>query len=67
MELEHVFHYSNFFVLMQMLFAGSLLVPAAIGRMDLYRTFVRRVASLVVNVGPMGLLVYVLYEVSRLS
>ena len=67
MELEHVFHYSNFLVMMQMLLAGSLLVPAAIGRLDLYRLVVRKVASLVVNVGPVGLLGYVLYEVSRLS
>jgi hypothetical protein len=67
MELEHLFHHSNFFVVMQILLAGSMLMPAAIGRLDLYRTFVRRVASLVVNVGPVGLLVYVLYEVSRLS
>jgi hypothetical protein len=67
MELEHVFHYSNFFIVMQMLFAVSLLIPAAIGRLDLYRTFVRKIASSVVTVGPMGLLVYILYEVSRLS
>lgn len=52
---------------MQMLFAVSLLIPAAIGRLDLYRTFVRKIASSVVTVGPMGLLVYILYEVSRLS
>jgi hypothetical protein len=67
MELDHVFHYSNFFVAIQILFAGSLLVPATIGRLDLYRSFVRKIASSVVTVGPVGLLLYILYEVSRLS
>ncbi len=43
------------------------MAPAMIGRPDLYRSFVRITASHVVSFGPLALLVYVLYEVSRLS
>lgn len=67
MELEHLFQYSNLFMAMQMMLAGALLVPAAVGRMDLYQRFIRKTASAVVNVGPMALLTYVLYEVSKLA
>ena len=66
MELEHLLHQSGWYLIMQMLM-GSLMVPAMIGRVDLYRSFVRMVASHVVSFGPLALLVYVLYEVTRLS
>ena len=66
MELEHLLHQSGWFLFMQ-LFMGSLMVPAMIDRHDLYRTFVRSAASNVVTFGPFGLLVYVLYEVAKLS
>jgi hypothetical protein len=66
MELEHVMQQSGWFLIMQMLM-GSLLVPAMIGRVDLYRSFVRSAASNIVSFGPFGLLVYVLFEVSRLA
>jgi hypothetical protein len=36
------------------------------GRSDLYRTFAGRLASSVVTFGPMAMLVYVLYAVSKL-
>jgi hypothetical protein len=52
---------------LQFIFAGSLLIPAAVGRIDIYRIFVRSTASNVVTFGPMGLLVYILYEVSKLA
>jgi hypothetical protein len=65
MELEHVMQQSGWFLIMQMLM-GSLMVPAMIGRADLYRSFIRNTASNVVTFGPFGLLVYVLIEVSRL-
>jgi hypothetical protein len=66
MELEHVMQQSGFYLMMQMLM-GMLMVPAMIGRIDLYRSFVRSAASNVVSFGPFGLLVYVLFEVSRLA
>jgi hypothetical protein len=66
MELEHFLRHPMWFLIMQMLM-GSLLMPALIGRMDLYRSCIRQTASLVVTFGPFGLLVYVLYEVSKLS
>ena len=65
MELEHVMQQSGWFHIMQMVM-GSLLLPAMIGRGDLYRSFIRSTASNVVSFGPFGLLVYVLFEVSRL-
>lgn len=67
MELEHLFQYSNTYMTMQMVLAGALLVPSAIGRMDLYRSFARETASLVVTFGPVGLLVYMLFEVAKLA
>jgi hypothetical protein len=66
MELEYLFQHSGSFVILQLMM-GSLMVPAAMGRMDLYRSFVRSTASYVVSFGPVGLLVYVLFEISRLS
>lgn len=66
MELEHVMQQSGWFLIMQMLM-GSFMVPAMIGRADLYRSFIRSLASSVVSFGPFGLLVYVLVEVSRLA
>ena len=66
MELEYLFQHSGSFMVLQLMM-GSLLVPAAMGRMDIYRSFVRTMASYVVSFGPVGLLVYVLIEISRLS
>jgi hypothetical protein len=66
MELEHLLHHSGGYLTLQLLM-GALLVPSLVGRVDLYRSFIRTVASHVVSFGPLALLVYVLYEVSRLS
>ena len=66
MELEHLLHHPGWFLIMQFLM-GSLLIPAIAGRPDIYRSFVRSLASNAVTFGPFGLLVYVLFEVSRLS
>jgi len=66
MELEYLLQHSASFMILQLMM-GSLLVPAVIGRADLYRSFVRSTASYVVSFGPVALLVYVLFEVSRLS
>jgi len=52
---------------MAQLLMGSLMVPAMINRVDLYRSFIRTAASHIVSFGPFLLLVYVLFEVSRLS
>lgn len=67
MELEHAFQQSGAFMALQLLFMSSLLIPGAVGRTDVYRAFVRTLTSYVVSFGPMALLVYVLYQVSRLS
>lgn len=66
MELEHLLHQSGLHLILQIMMV-SLMVPAMIGRGDLYRAFVRTVTSNVVSFGPVALLVYVLYEVSRLA
>ena len=66
MELEYLFQSTGSFMILQLMM-GSLLMPAAMGRSDLYRSFVRSTASYVVSFGPIVLLVYVLFEVSRLS
>jgi hypothetical protein len=67
MELEHLFQQSNHYMSIQMALAVALLFPGALGRVDIYRAFVREAASMVVTVGPVGLLVYVLYEMAKLS
>jgi hypothetical protein len=67
MEFEHAFQQSNIFLMFQMMFMGSLLVPSMLGRMDLYSKGVRALASNVVSFGPIAMLVYVLYQVSRLN
>jgi len=67
MDFEHAFQQSNFFLMFQMLFMGSLLVPSMIGRIDLYGKIVRVLATNVVSFGPVALLVYVLYQVSHLN
>ncbi len=67
MELEHLFQQTRFFMTLQLVFAVSLLVPVAVGRVDIYRVFVTKTASNVVTFGPMGMLVYILYEVSKLA
>ncbi len=66
MELEHLFQQSAHYMLLQMVFAVSLLLPAALGRPDVYRILIRVTASNVVTFGPMALLSYILYEVSKL-
>jgi hypothetical protein len=67
MELEHAFQQSGTFMTLQLLFMSSLLVPGILGRTDIYRALVRALASSAVSFGPMALLLYVLYQVSRLS
>lgn len=67
MEFEHAMQQSNFFLMFQMLFMGSLFVPSLIGRLDLYGKIVRVLASQVVSYGVFGMLVYVLYQVSHLN
>ena len=66
MDLEHLFQQSNFFLMFQMLFMSSLLVPTMINRTDLYGKVVRSLALNVVSFGPLAILAYVLYEVTLL-
>ena len=67
MELEHLFQLTKGFMTLQMAFAASVYAVGQMGRPDLVRSFVRSLTSYVVSFGPMGLLGYVLYEVSKLS
>ncbi len=67
MDFEHAFLQTNFFVMFQMMFMGSLLVPGIIGRIDLYGKVIRALTSNVVSFGPVALLLYVLYNVSHLN
>ena len=67
MEFEHAYMQSNFFMIFQMLFMGSLIVPSIIGRIDLYGKVMRVLASNVISFGPVALLVYILYHVSHLN
>jgi len=66
MDFEHAFLQSNMFLTFQMMFLGSLLLPSLFGRMDIYGKAARTAASLVVSFGPVAILMYVLFEVSRL-
>ena len=66
MELEHAFLQSNFFLLFQMMFLGSLMLPSMLGRLDIYGKAARTAATGVVTVGPVAILMYVLFEVSLL-
>jgi len=67
MELEHAFQQSGFLVAVQIMVIGSALAPVAMGNATLYHKFVRDLASWVVSFGPLAVLVYVLYKVSRMS
>lgn len=67
MEFEHAFQQSTFFLMFQLMFMGSLLVPGMLGRVDLYSKGVRALTSNVVSFGPVAMLVYVLYQVSHLN
>ena len=67
MDFEHAFLQSNFFMLFQMMFLGSLMVPSMFGRVDIYGKAARTAATLVVTVGPVAILMYVLFEVSHLN
>jgi hypothetical protein len=65
-EFEHTYAQPGFISALQMLIFGSLLASGALGRSDWFRAFAEKVTSWVVTVGPMGLLIYVLYSVSHL-
>jgi hypothetical protein len=67
MDFEHAFMQSNFFMIFQMMFMGSLLVPSMIGRIDIYSKVVRSLASNIISFGPVAMLAYVLYQVSHLN
>lgn len=67
MELEHLFQQTMQFMVLQMIFMTSLYIAEQMGRGEMVRSFVRTAASVVVNVGPMSLLVYILFQVSRFS
>lgn len=66
MELEYVLNGSMAnAVALQMLLLICLLLPAAIGRADLYRAFVSTATSYVVSIAPVATLMYALYRISQ--
>ena len=67
MEFEHAFLSSNYFLMFQMMFMGSLLVPGILGRTDIYGKAVRAAATYTVSFGPVAILLYVLFEVAQLN
>jgi hypothetical protein len=67
MDFEHVFQQAGFITAFQMMILGSLLGPGVMGRSDLYYNFAGKAATYLVTFGPVLMLVYVLYAVSRLS
>jgi fumarate reductase subunit D len=66
MELEHALNgnMANA-IAAQMLLLAGLLVPAAIGRSELYQRFLSTVTSYVVSVAPVATLIFALYRVAR--
>jgi hypothetical protein len=67
MEFEHALQQSNYYLMFQMMFMGSLLVPSLLGRTDIYGKAVQTAATLTVSFGPVAILLYVLFEVTRLN
>lgn len=68
MELEHAFTMQWSQILgMQLLLLTALLMPGLLGRNDIYRAFVSRLTSYVVSFAPVALLIYALYNVTRLQ
>ncbi len=67
MDFEHAFQQSGFLVALQLMVIGSVVAPAAMGGSALLQRFVRAIASYVVSFGPMAILIYMLYKLSRIS
>lgn len=68
MELEHMITATQANVMaLQMLMLSALLVPAAVGRTDLYRSFAASAASYILSFTPVTMLLYILYKISHLS
>lgn len=68
MELEHMITAAQANVMaLQMLMLSALLVPAAVGRMDLYRSFAASATSYILSFTPVTMLLYILYKISHLS
>lgn len=67
MELEHAFQQSGFVVAFQLMIAASFFASGFIADSALLQRFVKAAASYIVSFGPMAILIYVLYHVSRLT
>jgi len=66
-EFEHAFQQSGFTTAYHLLILGIVLLAGFAGKDEQYRKFVDMTTSYLITFGPMALLVYVLYSVSRLS
>lgn len=67
MDFEHAFQQAGYIPAFQMMIIGMLVAPGVMGRSDLYRVFMGKAASSVVTFGPVAMLLYILYAVSRLG
>lgn len=66
MELEHAFQQPGFVAAIQLMVL-SVFAPGIIMGSGIYQRFVKTAASYVVSFGPLAILIYVLYQVSRLA
>lgn len=62
-----MFQQTGFLSIVQALMIGSVLVAGVAGKDERYRRIVEKVATAMVTFGPMTMLLYVLYSVSRLG
>lgn len=67
MELEHAFQQSGFLVAFELMVITSFFAPGFFEDSARFQRFVRAAASYIVSFGPMAILIYVLYQVSRLA
>jgi hypothetical protein len=66
MELEHAVQQPGFLAAIQLMVL-SVLAPGVMAGSGIYQKFVKVAASYVVSFGPLAILIYVLYRVSRLA
>ncbi len=67
MELEHSLQQPGVLAAFQLMIVGILLAPAMFLDSGLYDRFARAFCSWALSLGPIAILVYALYRVSRFS
>jgi len=66
-EFEHVFQQSGFISALQVMMLGVVMAAGVAGKNEQYCGFVEKATIGMVTFGPMAMLIYVLYSVSRFS